>query len=211
MKRGPGRPPLKAEERRSEPVGIRLTKATRDKLEKARRGPEGDKTLSQEIEQRLRRSFELDEELTKRFGSPGTYALFRMMANGIALVEANCVRGDETRERSWLHNRFVFDQVKALINVMLNRFKPEGRRVRPKHLEKQFAEEIGQLVALYQLQGLEIDDPELRRQTRVDSANLANAAILLKRFLKGSPARSLKQSMDKHVKAWLKKQKEERE
>jgi hypothetical protein len=126
-----GRPKLKDEDRRSEPVGVRLTPAIRKHLVEASR--DGGRTLSQEIELRLRRSFDFDNEIMKKFGSPGTYAFVRMVADGINTVELLSSTADERR---WLDDRFTFDQVTAMINEMLSYLRPTGRSVKPKPRDK---------------------------------------------------------------------------
>lgn len=69
-----GRPPLPEKDRKSEPVGLRFTSGLRAKLEKARRSRQGDiePSLSQEIEIRLRKSFETERKITTPFGGPTT-------------------------------------------------------------------------------------------------------------------------------------------
>jgi hypothetical protein len=208
-----GRPPKDAAEKKGVHRSLRMSTQLRDELDRARRG--STRSFNEEIELRLERSFALDEQVIKRFGSHGTYALFLMMAEGILLIEHNCVRGDEKQELKvgndhfetthlqpkvsyWLHNGFIFDQVTSLINVMLSHFRPKGRRVKPKHLDKQFAENIGRQIALYQLQGLQIKNPEVLKTTRADRMTLTNAS-LLRRFLKGSPAHDLLRSLEKQV------------
>lgn len=152
MGRSRGRPRLKEADKRSEPVGVRLTKAVRQKLESARRSSDGDRTLSQEIEIRLRRSFELDEELMKRFGSPGAYAFVRLIAEGIKGIEEICshnkagsAANDEGR-RQWLQDRFTFEQVVLMINELLPYFRPAGKSVRPKDWKKY--DDVGLDIAL---------------------------------------------------------------
>jgi hypothetical protein len=153
MKRG--RPPLKAEERRSEPVGIRLTKAVRDQLEKARHSPEGDKTLSQEIELRLRQSFSLEEDIRKRFGGRGTYWILQLIAEAIGLIEKNCL-GDPPQEH-WFDDPYTFDQVTSMIDAMLGYLKPRGKRTIPKHMQRPLLkqQQFGPSIAAYVLAGVE--------------------------------------------------------
>jgi hypothetical protein len=139
MSRRPrGRPKLKDADRRSEPVSVRLTPALRKQLEEARRTRDFDHTLSQEVEARLRRSFDLDGEITKRFGSPGAYAFLRIVAAGIEIIEKDCFhevkkggRSTEGKDFRWLENRFVFDQVTLMINDLLERLRPPGKSVKP--------------------------------------------------------------------------------
>lgn len=157
-KRRPGRPRMNEEERRTEPVSIRLSKDLRARLEKARHGPEGERSLSHEVEMRLKQSFDLDGQIKKRFGSAGTYWLLQLIASGISLIERNCNRGTEDPKR-WLEDRFIFDQVATMADFMLSHFRPSGRTRIPKHMRaERFREAYGRDVASYILAGLEFTD-----------------------------------------------------
>jgi hypothetical protein len=179
-----GRPPKSEADKKGVQLSIRMSTRLREELEQARR--KNAASLNEEIGQRLELSF----ELSKRFGSPGTYSFCRLVAEGIQLIEHNCSRGEET----WLRNRFIFDQVTSLIDVMLDHFKPKGGRAKPKHLNKQFAENVGKQIALYLLQGLQITNPEIHRTTR-----FTHRASSLRPFLKGSPASEQLRSLEKQL------------
>ena len=192
MKRGRGRPPLKAEERRSEPVGIRLTKAVRDQLEKARHGPEGDKTLSQEIEQRLRQSFNLEDDIKRRFGGSGTYWVLQLIAEAIGLIEKNCLGNPP--QKHWFDDPYTFDQVTSMINALLEYFKPRGKRRIPKHMRKPLLDrkEFGSSIAAYVLAGVEAEakqypsNPQSEVRFARERAIVTGAAIPLGRRLRKS-------------------------
>ncbi len=131
MRRPRGRPRLNEAEKRSEPVGVRLTKSLRKQLDEAARAE--NRTLTQEIERRLQRSFGLDQEKEGRFGSAGTYWFLRLVARGVANIEHRCSRGEPSDdERRWMHDRFTFDQVAAMIDAMLTSLRPSGERRKPK-------------------------------------------------------------------------------
>jgi hypothetical protein len=178
-----GRPKLKDEDRRSEPVSVRLTPALRKQLEEARRSPDGDNTLSQEIELRLRRSFNIDGEIAKKFGTPGAYAFARMIADGIETVEILCSSSAHDDVRRWLDDRFTFDQVVMMINELLSLLRPGGRSMKPKYhnpvIGKVAAEQL--VLAL----NLAYKNPELSRDWEGDSTHnmlTAVAVPLLRRF-----------------------------
>jgi hypothetical protein len=205
MKRGRGRPPLKAEERRSEPVGIRLTKAIRDQLEKARHSPEGDKTLGQEIELRLRQSFSLEEDIRERFGGRGTYWILQLIAEAIGLIEKNCL-GDPPQGH-WFDDPYTFDQVTSMIDAMLGYLKPRGKRTIPKHMQRPLLkqQQFGPSIAAYVLAGVEAEakqypsNPQSEVRLARERAVVTGAAIPLGRRLR-------KSALARNAKYWQAKQ-----
>ena len=94
MRRPRGRPRLNEAEKRSEPVGVRLTKSLRKQLDEAARAE--NRTLTQEIERRLQRSFGLDQEKEGRYRQC-TYWFLRLVARGVANIEHRCSRGEPQR------------------------------------------------------------------------------------------------------------------
>jgi hypothetical protein len=191
--------PLKAEQRRSEPVSIRLTKAVRDQVEKARRGPEGDKTLSQEIELRLRQSFSLEDDIRKRFGGTGTYRILQLIAEATRLIENNCLGNPP--EQHWLDDPFTFDQVVSMINALLEYFRPHGKRRIPKYMRKPLLDrrEFGSFIAAYVLAGVEAEakqypsNPQSELRLARERAVVTGAAIPLgRRLSKSALARNAK-------------------
>ena len=71
-----GRPRKDEDSRKSAHLSIRISAKVRAALDEARRQPEGKRSLSQEIELRLLQSFEMDEQIKKRFGGNHTYLHF---------------------------------------------------------------------------------------------------------------------------------------
>lgn len=78
MPKRPGRPELPAKERRSETVKFTARKELRDRLEAA--AQRSGRSLSDEVQHRLERSFETDEAL----GSPDNVQMFHSIAAGAA-------------------------------------------------------------------------------------------------------------------------------
>ncbi len=77
-----GRPALPPEEGKRHPLNVRTTKELREKLDAAIR--QSGRSLTQEIELRLERSFR-DEE---GFGGKENYALFKMMGGAADVIQA---------------------------------------------------------------------------------------------------------------------------
>jgi hypothetical protein len=183
MPRGRGRPRLREEERRSQPVGIRLTKALRDKLETERRQLEGEPSLSRLIEDRLRESFELGKSIDELFGGKKTRQILQIVAERIAGIEISTQLG-------WLDDRYTFDQVKSMIGIVLEHLRPAGRRAIPKPMRwhaslRKDVENLGRHSALLALACIESarDHP---RESDVPF-QYRKAALQLGSRLKGSP------------------------
>jgi hypothetical protein len=122
-----GRPPKDEATKRGVQISFRVSQALRDRLEAARREGGTERSLSAEIEQRLRHSFEIDTEMQKQFGAP-RYQFLRVIAEDILSVESHA-------GAKWFESRFAYDEVKAYIETFLGHLRrPSGRRVVPKGL-----------------------------------------------------------------------------
>jgi hypothetical protein len=116
-----GRPPKDEMSRKSEPVSIRLTPRLRARLEEERKNATPERTFSQEIEFRLRRSFEDPEQPVKdRFGGPTPYLFFLIIANQLITLERF------TGER-WWRDPYTHRQARVLLGTFMDWFKPAGR------------------------------------------------------------------------------------
>jgi hypothetical protein len=149
-----GRPSKPEADRKSEPISIRLTPGLRDRLEKERTKVEPPQTLSQEIEARIRESFELDGSIHQFLGGYDYhYWLLRVIAELIVLIEHEL-------GRKFVNDRFTFDQVKLAINTILDRFEPGGISSPPelltRILDEQSINELGKVRALMSLVGIEL-------------------------------------------------------
>jgi hypothetical protein len=139
MRRRAGRPSKDEGSKKSAHLSIRISAKLRDLLEKARRRSGGEVSLSEEVELRLIASFQADKEVEERFGGYPTAGLLAIVAKCIRAIEIRC-DGDH-----WLDNAFVFGQARQMLNVLLDHFRPRGKRVIPKlhpSLGK-YAKEIG--------------------------------------------------------------------
>lgn len=116
-----GRPPKDEASKRGVQVSFRVTQELRGRLEAARAEGEPKRSLSQEIELRLRRSFELDREIKERFGGPSLYWIFRIIADDIRIIET-------LADAKWFESRFAYDEIKCYLEVVLGRLRrPRGR------------------------------------------------------------------------------------
>jgi hypothetical protein len=120
-----GRPQKDAGSRKSAHLSVRISPKLRDKLETERRQLEGEPSLSRLIEDRLRESFELGKSIDELFGGKKTRQILQIVAERIAGIEISTQLG-------WLDDRYTFDQVKSMIDVVLEHLRPAGRRTIPK-------------------------------------------------------------------------------
>jgi hypothetical protein len=152
-----GRPPKDEASRKSEPVSIRLTPELRNRLEAERTSADPQRTLSQEIELRIRESFDLDKSIKELLGGADHYWFMRFVAQQLIIME-------HQTGRKFLKDRFTFDQVKDSINTILDYYKPRGASSPPEHLT-QLPEgairELGKRSALLMLSSLKL--AEMRR------------------------------------------------
>jgi hypothetical protein len=198
-KKRTGRPPKGEAGRKGAHLSIRIAAALRDKLEAARREADGVRSLSREIEIRLNESFELDRNIEKRFGGPGTARILEIVGERIRTIE-DAAGGAEAETPMgpsalrWFTDRFTHDQVMVMINTIFEHFRPPGRRIVPKALRwhpslKRDVENLGRHVALLALAALESAatfSPESDVPLQYDKA-----ALPLGRHLRGSPSEEL--------------------
>jgi hypothetical protein len=147
---GRGRPPKDAASRRGVQISFRVSQSLREQLEVARREGESERSLSAEIELRLRRSFDGDADVQKHFSSSRLYWLSRYIARDIVHIEEST--GPEAR---WLDDPFVYDEVRAYIDTLFDHMRrPRGRKRVPKQLamEPHFGKSMA-LLTIYELRG----------------------------------------------------------
>jgi hypothetical protein len=151
-----GRPPKSDDARKSAQLSIRITAELRDKLEKAAKENDPFRSISQEIEARLRLSFAELGKAEERFGGPRTYWVFQLIADQIKYLE-------QVSETSFWKDPFTFDQVKRFIDTVFKALRPRGPSVIPKNLflgfSKQWRERearsLGERCALLVIAGLQ--------------------------------------------------------
>ena len=116
-----GFPPRGEFTNKSAVLSTRIRADTRAALEKAAKASK--RSLSQEIEFRLRRSFSEDKTLTERFGNRRTYRLFQLAAD-----VANALWNPDKKEADWLDDPSLFDVVAIAINGVLQAVRPPGAK-----------------------------------------------------------------------------------
>lgn len=123
---------------KSRPIAIRLPPGLRPQLERA--CEESGSTISREIENRLRLSFEIQEREKEKFAGPTNYWLLRVIANQIQTVERFA------GGKRWWEDVYTFNQVMLLIDTIFGFFKPDGDEIIPETL-RQMGEPLGQHMA----------------------------------------------------------------
>jgi hypothetical protein len=86
----------------------------------------GRRTLSAEIEHRLRRSFIDDKTIQELFGDRRVHALVMIIAQTLQMKH----RWDKPKA-DWLLDRWLFDQVVLSVNAVLEAFQPPGPSIPP--------------------------------------------------------------------------------
>lgn len=104
---------------KSKVMSTRIRADTRDWLERA--AAKSGRSLSQEIEHRLRGSFNDDELTFQTFGSRRNYALMRIIA---MIMEA--VFNPDRPGVDWVDDPYSFDQVVKAVNSVLDAMRPPG-------------------------------------------------------------------------------------
>jgi hypothetical protein len=99
------------------PLNMRTTFEVRQKLERAA-GATG-RSLAQEVEHRLDRSFIEDDKIAEMFGDRRTFVLMRMMAEAIHF-------GHETPNQNWLDSPVEFEKALSAALRILEAIRPEG-------------------------------------------------------------------------------------
>jgi hypothetical protein len=143
-KRGPQpKPPA---ERKSESINIRFAPGLRAQLDAARQ-VDG-RSLSQEIETRLRLSLEAPEKEKEKFGGPTNNWLLRIIANQIKTVER--FAGD----KRWWEDVYTFNQVQLLVDTFLEFFRPDGEEIVPDSLAR-WEESLGRHMAIREMANIQ--------------------------------------------------------
>jgi hypothetical protein len=114
-KRGPA--PKGEYEGKSQVLSTRIRPDTRARLVEASR--ESGRSLSQEIEHRLRRTFIDDEKISDVFGDRKTFMLMRVAA--LALQWQSLLS-----DRDWLNDPWLFDLAIKTINRTFEAIRPSG-------------------------------------------------------------------------------------
>ena len=111
-----GRPPLPPGKRLGASMGFRPTPETRERLEKAAKA--NGRSMSQEIESRLERSFASDDGHMESFGGELNYKVAKAMFAGADALSS-------IKAESWLSDATTFDEVFACWILFLNQLRPK--------------------------------------------------------------------------------------
>ncbi len=120
----------------------RITKELREKLERACKGPDHTRSLSQEVEHRLRMSFSAQRIAEQIFKDQETY--------GVALLIAETMKRMEgMTECHWADNAFTVNACALAIGNVLRAFQASDDAEPPEHLSKYITtpEAAGEAVA----------------------------------------------------------------
>ena len=79
------------------------------------------RSLSQEVEHRLRRSFDEDRDLFERFGGRQNYSLLRLVGASLA----TSINPNDS-SATWLDDPYAFDQALQSVVAVLEAFRPPG-------------------------------------------------------------------------------------
>jgi hypothetical protein len=104
---------------KSSVFSTRIRPDLRQKLEQGAK--QSGRSLSQEIEHRLRRSFVEDEKISETFGDRRTFLIMKMIAMGIHLPRIR-----EEAEVSWLDDPYYFDLSIGTALSILEAIRPKG-------------------------------------------------------------------------------------
>ena len=104
---------------KSSVFSTRIRPDLRQKLEQGAK--QSGRSLSQEIEHRLRRSFVEDEKISETFGDRRTFLIMKMIAMGIHLPRIR-----EEAEVSWLDDPYYFDLSIGTALAILEAIRPKG-------------------------------------------------------------------------------------
>ena len=126
-----GRKPQGAYSDKSAVLTTRITKELRAKLEGARMEHPRTWSLSQEVEDRLRKSFDEESIAEQKFGDRETYAIARLIAEVMNQVQM-------LTQRHWASSAFTVDACAQAIGNVLRAFALDDDAKAPKHLSKHF-------------------------------------------------------------------------
>jgi hypothetical protein len=99
-------------------INTRVTPDLRAWLERAAK--QSRRSLSQEIETRLRRTFREEEDLARQFGSAEAARVFAAIAQTL-----NMMRNPENPDADWLHDPYAFALAADAINATLYLVRPK--------------------------------------------------------------------------------------
>jgi hypothetical protein len=122
-----GRPRQGEYRRKTQMLAARVKPETRARLRDA--AAESRRSITQELEYRLIRSFDEDVTMFERFGGRRNYALMRLIA--AAMDQALSISHPLDRNPDWSADPFKYDQFVRVVRYLLEEFRPPGDRDYP--------------------------------------------------------------------------------
>jgi hypothetical protein len=158
-----GRPPKGPYTGRTVVFSTRIRPDTRGRLEAAARA--AGRSLSQEFEHRLRRTFTEDDRVIDFFGDPKTAAIVKLI--GLVIQSVNRVKGRPSGALPWTEQPHLFDQAVKAVAGVLELFRPPGEVADP--FADVGGDQLGRVAALGLIEDVQLADPTLpiaQRSTR---------------------------------------------
>lgn len=157
MTNRPGRPRKKASDGKRAMFSTRMSLVLRENLDRA--SAKSGKSLSQEIEDRLRRSFDVEKQITESFEGKEKYGLARLFIEIIEAAEMGTFLG-------WAEDPYVHQATVRAVAEVFEAFRPDGEIKRPTRLPDFFGDDpatFGQSIARGILQQLleSADEPPM--------------------------------------------------
>jgi len=177
MKKRPGPAPKGEYVGKSAVLSTRITQDLRDALESA--ASTSERSLSQEIEYRLRRSFREDQRVADTFGSRQNYALLRILAGIFDQGPVPASAG--------LDDPANFNHVMGTITTVLSALRPDGAEAAAHLSTDQFLGDLNAAALADDLAGADASMPPSQSKNRLNyvKADLGKLADRLK-SLEGS-------------------------
>jgi hypothetical protein len=124
-----GQPPRGPYAGKSSVIAWRVRPETRVDIERAAKA--NGRSMSQEVEHRLKRSFAEDTDIIQIFGGERNYAVMRLVAS---IIES--IRPASASKTDWLDDPALFDRALEGISAVLAQIRPKGRHPSKKNLWK---------------------------------------------------------------------------
>ena len=144
---------------KSSVFSTRIRPDLRQGLEKAAK--QSGRSLSQEVEFRLRRSFVEDDRIADAFGDRQTYRLMRMMADAIHIFD------EPAGSKRWTDNPVTFHLAQEAVIAVLARVAPKDdlpNSVLSGELQSKATKAGGQAIASFLWRKVQLADPALPLQ-----------------------------------------------
>lgn len=109
---------------KSSVFSTRITPDLKERLDEAK--TQSGRSVSQEVEYRLRRSFVEDDKIADTFGDRQTYRVMRMIADAIHLAMADLKKRHPESSGDWLTGGLEYQFAAAAAHELIERIRPSG-------------------------------------------------------------------------------------